>query len=145
MTFCKHKLALLAYRELMAPHIQVRLVGAVDRQGDRNVARLQPNAALLTGKDADGRPLLAYMSRFEHRAPTPLCAVRWTERGTLPRSEADLAAFARWLALAAPIASGEPAPAGWDDLVEVSVERPPAMSTAQYRRWLATGDPPALQ
>lgn len=121
--FCKHKLALLAYRELMAPHIKHRLIGDIGDSLRRKRARIYARSLLLTYTGADGRVGLTAYADESDKIPTPICAVRYKgERGILPTTERDLYLFATWLAAADLEPSNtltnafEPAPPGWDAL-----------------------------
>lgn len=122
--FCKHKLALLAYRELMAPHIKNRLCGDIGNSSHRQRARTYARTLLLTYTGPDGRAGLTAYADERDKIPTPVCAVVYKgERGILPATEVDLYRFAEWLGGADPeppapsVITFEPAPPGWDAMV----------------------------
>ena len=137
--FCKHKLALLGYREIMGAQIAARAVGVYSGRADLRRLCLRPNGALLYSQNA--RPAwVMYAVDARDRIPTRLCIVRWTPLGNAPASESDLFVFSNWLEQATPVY--ESAPVGWD---AATPEWQPMMSGAEFRRYLETGDVPALQ
>ena len=99
--FCKHRLALLAYREIISDHIAARSLGTYNGSADLNRLRLAPNAGLLLYKTG----ALLYVTDYADRAPSPLCHTMFTARGTMPKAEIDLAVFATWLTKAQPVPS----------------------------------------
>lgn len=119
--YCKHKLTLLAYRELMAVHIKNRFAGDAEDSSSRRRARAFAKSLLLGSVTPDGRPIIEAYADHRDKIPTVICAVTYKLRGILPKTESDLYKFARWLAEAEP----EPryhystfcaAPDGWDAL-----------------------------
>jgi hypothetical protein len=121
--FCKHKLALLTYCELMAPHIKRRLIGDIGDSLRRKRARTYARTLLLSYTGPDGRAGIAAYADERDKISTSICAVVYKgERGILPASEVDLYRFAEWLGSAdpepgaTPSTAFEPAPPGWDAL-----------------------------
>ncbi len=95
-SFCKHRLALLAYREILAGQIQERCLGTYNGSNDYRRLQMAPNAGLLL----DRTGALLYCADYYDHAPTPLCHTQYTPRGNTPKEEIDLWALADWLARA---------------------------------------------
>ena len=91
--FCKHRLALLAYREILAGHIQTRCLGTYYGSNDYRRLKMAPNAGLLLSQSG----ALLCCANYYDRGPTPLCHTQYTPRGQTPATEVDLWSFAEWL------------------------------------------------
>jgi hypothetical protein len=128
VAYCKHRLALLGYREIAGAQIMPRYCGALPYKADRSACRAAANAGLLLDK----RTLL-YWRRWEDHAPTKLCTVAFTARGPRPSTEADLYAFARWLGQA------EAMPVRPPDFEAAPAEWQPALARHQWEQWQRTG------
>lgn len=128
VAYCKHRLALLAYRELAGAQVMPRYCGRLRFLSDRSICRAATNAGLLMEK----RTLL-YWRFWEDHAPTSLCKLTFTARGPRPATAADLAALAHWLGQAEPMPVArrefEPAPEEWQ----------PALARHEWEQWWRTG------
>jgi len=141
--YCKHKLALLGYRQILGLQIGARALGTYGGCADLERLRSRPNAGLLFSQNGAPAHVL-YVADGRDRIPTRLCAVRFAPFGNVPADAADVFVCATWLAQAAALAPVyEPAPAGWD--AAPAAEWQPQMSRSEFQRWLATGALPALQ
>jgi hypothetical protein len=97
--FCKHRLALEAYRHLLEGHLEQRLMGNAKFRIDLDRSRLSPNTYLLQLWETN-----RLGTHLDHgRLPQPICSFRWAKRGRTFASDADLAHFATWLATAQPL------------------------------------------
>lgn len=94
--FCKHKLALEAYRRILNRHLEQRLIGNAKFRSDNGRSRLAPNTYLLHLWDSNH----IGTHRDNGRVPQALFAFRWSPHGRTFATDADLAAFAGWLATA---------------------------------------------
>ncbi|MFN8468255.1 MAG: hypothetical protein U0X20_22035 [Caldilineaceae bacterium] len=126
VAFCKHRLALLALREICAGHMQSRLIGVYRGSSDYRRLRREPNAGLLI----TDRGLIVYAAAYEDRAATRLCTVRPTARGIMPAAPADLGAFAAWLANARPLSPAAAAGILFNQLVAAGRSRAEAADAA---------------
>jgi hypothetical protein len=94
--FCKHKLALEAYRRILERHLEQRIIGNAKFRSDRELSRLSPNTYLPQLWETN-----QLGSHSQHgQLAKPVCAFRWSPRGRTFASDADLARFATWLATA---------------------------------------------
>lgn len=104
MVYCKHTLALLAYREICIAHLRERKIGDLHDHLAAQAARRAANAALLSNCTGDGRSTALFAWRDARRLrPECICAAVATVRGLAPQDEGHLAAFAAWLGQAAPL------------------------------------------
>lgn len=105
---CKHRLALLTFRQLLADHLNARITGDSRFSGDRKRASLAPNERILT--DTIGKTPLACTYIHGHRFARPICRIRKDLRQNrwVFQSETDVKLFADWLGDAHPLRSTEP-------------------------------------
>lgn len=96
--FCKHRLALLAYREICGDAIRQRLLPA---GVSYRVLRLDYNAAVI----ARGDQTLACLADYNDKITTVICGIRYTNRALLPALPVDLHLFSEWLAQARPLSN----------------------------------------
>ena len=76
---CKHRLAFLAYRDILLAHLHERLVGDARYGHEREHARAEPHCRLILESSGREPIVSAYMERG--RAPYPICWVRRVKRG----------------------------------------------------------------
>jgi hypothetical protein len=95
---CAHRLALLAYRTVCRRQLHARLLGDLRDNEARARAHAAANGGLLVFRQRPGAPwpLLAWMDA-SYAAPSPICQVQAAGEELDFATEADLAAFARWL------------------------------------------------
>lgn len=125
--FCKHRLALLALREICADHLRDRTLGSYRGSGDyRHHLRHEPNAGHLI--DEHGRVL--YCHDAAAHIPAILCAFRGSPRGITPATEQDLAIYAEWLAQARPLSPAAAASVLFRRLIDAGRSREEAAAAA---------------
>lgn len=93
--FCKHKLALEAYRRILEQHLAQRLIGNARFRSDLDRSHAAPHTYLLQLWDTNR--LGSHLD--SGRVPEPVCTFHWSQRGRA-LDDMQLAHFAAWLATA---------------------------------------------
>jgi hypothetical protein len=101
--FCKHKLALEAYRRILEGHLARRFIGNTKFRHEAARSRLHPNTYLLQLWDTN--QLGTHQAHGQ--LPVTVCTFHWAKRGRALNDQA-LAHFAEWLATANPILTLDP-------------------------------------
>ena len=106
--YCKHLLALLAFRRICLDHLRGHLLGSMNDPSAFRASRQAPNSALLLFDKIEPHSLALYAwADAAHMRPRWVCSLARTKGG----SEGDLAfaspghlgAFAEWLSQAQPL------------------------------------------
>jgi hypothetical protein len=126
VAFCKHRLALLAYREICAYHLQTRCLGTYRSSSDFRRLQRELNAGLLI---TDKRQVV-YCPHAGAHIPTTICIFRSSPRGVTPATPVDLGRFAAWLAYARPLSPTAAASILFNQLVAAGKDRTDAAAAA---------------
>lgn len=107
-SYCKHLLALLAYRRICLDHLQSRLLGSMNDPDAYRASRRAPNAALLLFDKIEPHSLALYTwADATHMRPRWVCSLARTgggaEHDLVFASPGHLGAFAEWLYRAQPL------------------------------------------
>jgi hypothetical protein len=92
--FCKHKIALLTYEQVLLRHLNQRLAGNTRFGHERAFAQAAPHARLIL-VDNTGR-IATYPDH--NQAPQAVCRIGYSRRGLIFATERDIYRFAHWLA-----------------------------------------------
>lgn len=139
---CKHLLAYHAYRRILVTELNRRIVGDVDYSSDRRRAELDEALILTDTRRPHGQPPAALAFVPGRATPQRICDLRKDAANLWrPRTDADFAALAAHLATAPELEAitVPELPTLAADLPDAR-EWQPAMTVAQYHRWLATGE-----
>lgn len=110
VSFCKHKLALLALRQICIAHLNARVVGSYHYPPAREAARRHANAALLSfTMSVSAPPSIWTWADAADAGPQMLCDVTITPHGLAPADEFALWVIADWLGQAQPLPPGSAA------------------------------------
>ena len=104
VSFCKHLLALLAYRRICLDHLREHLIGDLGDPLVSQEARRAADAALVTFEGIDRtRPSIFAWADARHLRPRCICSLIRTRQDLAFASPGHLGAFAEWLGQAQPL------------------------------------------
>jgi hypothetical protein len=104
VAFCKHLLALQAYRSILLDHLRERIIGELPQACAREEARRAANAALLLSPGADPQhPALFAYADSRRLRPSCICSLFRGGGDLAFTSAGHMGLFAEWLAKAQPL------------------------------------------
>lgn len=161
-TFCKHKIALLAYDEILRNDLNKRIVGNLKFRQERITASHNPDRDLLL--DTEQQPQIVTF-KADHKFPRSICRVRVGQNGSYYfGNEACMHEYAAWLydADPLPVTPEEEAAAlaaaartvgeyteateisHWQGMPQGTISSKMFRNTRELEHWLETGEIPVL-
>lgn len=138
--FCKHRLALHAYRYLLIGQLTRRTVGNLKYHHDRKRAMDWRGSIII---DTD-RKLRALYFTGDHRSPRPVCNLTLdTLDRMVPKEFEDYQWLAEWIPTVPDYSAYPKDPPRMEDFAS-EAERQPEWTQSQFRHWVNTGELPAL-
>jgi hypothetical protein len=134
--FCKHRIAVSLYKQILAEEINKRIIGNGER-ANRLKCEARQNCYLMIIPGGRGQD-----PGLRSETLGSIGSVRLQRRLYRPATGLDALKLAEWLHQAQPLPELEPL----DDVYMQSAHTsPPAMTVEEYQHWLRTGDTPAMR